>query len=1783
MANPETPLNIVFHEELKSYGVFSDIDKKKEHQRQDIFYKKFFKFFFRMGFEMSNGLKKDYILFLEKFRKNLSICNLDEKNFYENIIKIIYPKVVLELISRKFYLLNNEFLSFTKIIFNFKNKCFNLSNSENFLLHNPLDLSYCLLYGISNSSENDVKNIMEFLECYSSKILDYYNYDEVSNENIRALLKKHSNNSNFFNSIINASNMKVKNLLFEIITSQKKEAQEKLIEESPFYPRFFGKIKRLLDNYICLMRFTSVLLKIPQYSNIDPELIYFNFQKIFSCSIYISELHIFCAMVACEFIKIFIKDLKFEKYKGIVLEKFLILLIMLIQKYKTCNIFLPYLSFISDSIKPEDCYKNEFFFISLLREELICVGTYDRSKFENIFLPCQKFYPLNDDNTDSIITNIQSILKNLRKRNSYENYVYLKLLEFYLNNEKILYALIRHSEFNKIISNKVAKIIYRNDYLIQDKCHFQSILETNLIRSFFRIINKLNLQIKEYFKQLDPSTFENINYLNDKLLKKIGSKLNLGSYPDVELLIAKHSIESYKYIIDYNSNNGRQIDLITFFKKPIDNSIYFNNIDEKLLKLQCMKAYLLYTKQDILKWDKNPDAYNKEKKLIKLVEILTNLCDNINFNKKEEEKALIQDLNTFFNQTYSISYTLKENILNSTNPSKSVSDLQNYYYILMDEGTKEEHMHALSFWKLIETILDNKQMKLNCNYKQNYDNNKETINKFGLLIHGKHNFENSEIKKQCDTHFKKFSKEAYKNIIHIREGYSIYNDMLKNIDFLKIFGNLEKFGYYKTCLASIENYINKILKQKEKFLVSEFDEPEILRIYKRCYSSLEDYENVFKNYIPDNSIGNLLNNSQENKQIQKNLVRMNFKINIEEFFLTGSLVYLTKFLKEYKNKIELKILYKKACQRTILTFIKILFNCILSDDKDESEKFKNSFEFNIVITIQKILNGKEYNFYLSKIYYELLEISNSAFKYKISNFEKSENNKKILDDIDTIKLIKSLFKSRCLNPIRSNLIHLKFRRIICKYYNITDLEQIILSDIIKIYRNDKKPKKNDHLIPYLNQYCENFKKNPTNLKELYNILKFLEFLNKKEEFMNYFKDYNELIISSNNYHEFMILNFKIRINNYTAKDTIYGEIKTALQSRARNLDKIDTIISNILNNKNGKMSIKNIVGSIQDKNLIYILDYKVGLLSQDISLDKIYKSKAHIKEQIENIQTIIIYMSVICIGSKSKDRIFNNLPKLLNLIYKYHEIINNSSLKSDLKEDIKNYSIFLVYICKELEILDINKVSHIQQQLIMSYFLEKDSPIYNMAVALISKYCDQYIHENAYWLSSFKIPDYSIFNSSSKKMELKSLAEKRNEFASKIYRSLSKENQNIIENYIEFQSSLKSIPYLGKNTEHDKIKDELRKINGIISKHEFILPEKKNLRKDILDKKETKEIKLANFSQNESHYLNIYNTHSMRLEVSLAKISEVNEYEDENSNNFDVKNINSSMKTQINNEFKNNSNFKAEELDSFIDKVDLKYEIMSSKERPVKITFISKAGKKHNFLLKCDSEDILKEVKAMDVFMAIDKIFKHEKLDINYNLGMRVYDLVPISQCSIIIEWVENAKTIKEAICPQYEKFGLKYLDEFKQEASESEKFYRLVKPDSNVLYQYFLDKYPEPNEWFEAKKRYLLSTAVWSMAGYFLGLNDRHLQNIMIDELGEIIHIDYGYLLSQGKTLKVPEIVDFRFTRNFRRALGIFEENGPFIFFCEQVLKVFTRNFSYLFTKLESLIIDPNCPQGLR
>lgn len=113
---------------------------------------------------------------------------------------------------------------------------------------------------------------------------------------------------------------------------------------------------------------------------------------------------------------------------------------------------------------------------------------------------------------------------------------------------------------------------------------------------------------------------------------------------------------------------------------------------------------------------------------------------------------------------------------------------------------------------------------------------------------------------------------------------------------------------------------------------------------------------------------------------------------------------------------------------------------------------------------------------------------------------------------------------------------------------------------------------------------------------------------------------------------------------------------------------------------------------------------------------------------------------------------------------------------------------------------------------------------------------------------------------------------------------------------------------------------------------------------------------------------------------------------------------------------------------------------------------------------------------------------------------------------------------------------------------------------------------------WLDRRTNYTRSTAVMSMAGYVLGLGDRHPSNLMLDRYsGKLVHIDFGDCFEASMTReKYPEKVPFRLTRMMVKAMEVSGTEGSFSKTCVLTMGVLREEKVSVMAMLEAFVFDP-------
>lgn len=111
-----------------------------------------------------------------------------------------------------------------------------------------------------------------------------------------------------------------------------------------------------------------------------------------------------------------------------------------------------------------------------------------------------------------------------------------------------------------------------------------------------------------------------------------------------------------------------------------------------------------------------------------------------------------------------------------------------------------------------------------------------------------------------------------------------------------------------------------------------------------------------------------------------------------------------------------------------------------------------------------------------------------------------------------------------------------------------------------------------------------------------------------------------------------------------------------------------------------------------------------------------------------------------------------------------------------------------------------------------------------------------------------------------------------------------------------------------------------------------------------------------------------------------------------------------------------------------------------------------------------------------------------------------------------------------------------------------------------NGLYDYFISKYggEESIRFQEARNNFVKSMAAYSLISYLLQFKDRHNGNIMIDDAGHILHIDFGFCFDIAPGGIRFERAPFKLTSEMVAVMGGSTTSQPYHWFEELCIKAF-------------------------
>ncbi|XP_056139019.1 serine-protein kinase ATM [Lampris incognitus] len=256
---------------------------------------------------------------------------------------------------------------------------------------------------------------------------------------------------------------------------------------------------------------------------------------------------------------------------------------------------------------------------------------------------------------------------------------------------------------------------------------------------------------------------------------------------------------------------------------------------------------------------------------------------------------------------------------------------------------------------------------------------------------------------------------------------------------------------------------------------------------------------------------------------------------------------------------------------------------------------------------------------------------------------------------------------------------------------------------------------------------------------------------------------------------------------------------------------------------------------------------------------------------------------------------------------------------------------------------------------------------------------------------------------------------------------------------------------------------------------------------------------------------------------------------------------------------------------------------------PKIIDCVGSDGKNRKQLVK-GQDDLRQDAVMQQVFCMCSMLLQRNTETRKRKLNIRRYKVVPFSQRSGVLEWcsgtvplgeflVDSNKGAHKRFRPQdwTDSACRKKMMDARGSEEKMETYMEVCKKFGPVFRYFCMERFLDPAVWMEKRLAYTRSVATSSIVGYIVGLGDRHIHNILIDEqTAELVHIDLGVAFEQGKILPTPETVPFRLSRDIVDGMGITGVEGVFRRCCEKTMEMMRTSQEAVLTIVEVLLYDP-------
>ncbi|CDU17341.1 phosphatidylinositol 4-kinase, putative [Plasmodium yoelii] len=595
---------------------------------------------------------------------------------------------------------------------------------------------------------------------------------------------------------------------------------------------------------------------------------------------------------------------------------------------------------------------------------------------------------------------------------------------------------------------------------------------------------------------------------------------------------------------------------------------------------------------------------------------------------------------------------------------------------------------------------------------------------------------------------------------------------------------------------------------------------------------------------------------------------------------------------------------------------------------------------------------------------------------------------------------------------------------------------------------------------------------------------------EKNDISNEYKNNKNIVTNNININNFIYFKY----NNYVKKKNVLS-LKISL---------IKKIFLENLDNTNRDILLE----SCRIHNKIFCLSLEASKMDKNIQLDFV---KMEIRNMLNNIDinkiklltsnNKVSYLSddIKILMSATRSPLFLSFKTIKCNLKKYMYFNNPFKYHSDMFKSSHE-----IYFKKIPDIFSSGKfdIDYKNKQL-------NDKILYYNSNLYLGKKSENILSDN------LKKIDYFI-NKINEKSDLYDKEKYDIEFGQRNYIYKGRENSQLMNNEydlnIKNRNSLKDIIYkMNKKEENEEKKQLIDKKYEDVS---YIYKVNDDVRQDKLV------IQIIYiFIHIFSEYKLFYNLFPYNIITNKYYNIDLNK----SHNNMDSHNINIFVKN-VKEEEKSTNNEKSENKRKF------SFSFHLFKKKKVK-----------NEKMKDKNRDINADTQKGDIDMNKDKLYTSRDLQNYGNMNYTVSNYINTNSKTIDISSIKQKKKKKK----KFENFGavIEVLPKTKSRHEIGRKYQNIIK--------FYHLKFSNIYIYIYALKNFISSLAAYSLMSFILQVKDRHNGNLLFDEYGNIVHIDFGYILNIYPGISINfELAPFKLTKEMIMLLTINNQRKQYFIF---------------------------------